>query len=250
MMAQWGEERTFTTPRASIRVIPTVDTGNDVFGTINLESTISGVTFIDARGNEDDIELLKEQANAYIARPYAEWTRQYAISRSISSSTLLNNDYARAAVETMRQAVTGPGIVGAGALTMTPRQRFLASQGLPMNCDADQFSDSVVCPCGVKFRIGDPSKCGLIGMPLDYQESVHTAKRRGVAVQPLSPRQVAQAQRRLGGLYSEPQRRLWGIWPVYLFLALTVGWLALAVGWLVYDNWAWLGRLNIVWPLG
>ncbi len=133
------------------------------------------------------------------------------------------------------------------------REFFLESQGLPPNCDAAQFSDSVVCPCGVKFDVNDPCppKCPY---SLEYHTAMNTrdryrqehpgpleayrraedaARASGIAVHELSDREVSQAQRRLFMLYSEPGEDLWRIvdtgskwfmWAVIVIGAFVVGW--------------------------
>jgi len=92
-------------------------------------------------------------------------------------------------------------------------------------CDAAQFSDQMVCPCGLRWHIDEPPpKCPLeipeVGEEWfkkaklkhpDYRQAVHDARRQGIAVHELSDRQVSQAQRRLSRLYSEPHEALWAI---------------------------------------
>lgn len=94
---------------------------------------------------------------------------------------------------------------------MNDRAHFLQSQGLPPHCDAAQFSGSVVCPCGVKFDTNDPAPRPLCPLRFfrvsgAYAESIRAADAAGIAAQPLTPRQVSQAQRRLARLYSEPYK--------------------------------------------
>jgi hypothetical protein len=79
-------------------------------------------------------------------------------------------------------------------------------------CDAHQFSDMMVCPCGLRWDVNDPEPPPCPHRyPSDYREAVAAARAAGIAVQPLSPREVSQAQRRLARLYSSPAERVWGI---------------------------------------
>jgi hypothetical protein len=89
-------------------------------------------------------------------------------------------------------------------------------------CDAAQFSDMMVCPCGLRWDVNDPQpplcpyeRANLFRrtyepitpqeaeqIVAEYQKSTIAAKAAGIVAQPLKPYQVRQAARRLSALYS------------------------------------------------
>jgi hypothetical protein len=131
-----------------------------------------------------------------------------------------------------------------------------------MSCDVHQFSDTMVCACGLRWDVNDPDppKCPLeipeVGedwfrravlrhpsAPItDYREAVDAARARGIAVQELSDRQVSEAQRRLSRLYSEPGEHVWAIldqgskWFVIVIVVIA----AFVSGWRYGPSFSWL----------
>lgn len=95
-------------------------------------------------------------------------------------------------------------------------------------CIIRQAGDHTWCAepgCGLRWDTNDPEP------PL--------CPAYAVAVQRRSSRELGQAQRRLSALYSEPSRRLWGIWPAGVALALAGAYLAWNfVAWLLTQQCA------------
>lgn len=91
------------------------------------------------------------------------------------------------------------------------RAYFLRSQGCPPNCDAFQASDSVRCPCGLKWDVNDPHppRCPMTYPESDIRRREAYARAAGIAVQPLSPKERRRAERRLSRLYNPGAGPLW-----------------------------------------
>lgn len=82
-------------------------------------------------------------------------------------------------------------------------------------------------PCIIRTA-GDTTWCAKCRLRWDTNDpEPPVCPTYAVAVQRRKAREVGQAQRRLAALYSEPSRRLWGIWPVWVALTLAsiyLGW--------------------------
>lgn len=83
-------------------------------------------------------------------------------------------------------------------------------------------------PCIIR-QAGDHTWCAKPGCGLSWDTNdpePPICPTYAVAVQRRSSRELGQAQRRLSALYREPSRRLWGIWPAGVALALAGAYLA------------------------
>ena len=75
----------------------------------------------------------------------------------------------------------------------------------------------------------------------DYRRAVDAAEARGIAVQPLSPRQVSQAQQRLNRLYSGSREPLqWIIVRGLFVFGLIVVPTVMFYGWMIHLLLLWM----------
>jgi hypothetical protein len=216
-MSQWGEKRRFVSANAEITVLPNVNTGEDPFAPINLESVITSLHVSDAKGSSLEINQLEQRLNEqYIGRPYAEWRRPgpprpLPQPAPMSGGPLIHvSSHTGARTEYPERDMNKFSNAGyRGMVDIPPCKIRIASD--TTYCAADG--------CGLRWDTNDPEPPGCPHSRVSLARLGRDAQRR------IAP-------------YSEPQRRHTGLLPVYLSFAAAVA----ALGWRYWPNILyWLG---------